>query len=85
MKRIARWALIFHKLKEMSMTKMQISAIALSALVVVPVQASLAQSPQVAYASESRPRYVVFFNKALQLRLSAMQRWMLTGPPASFV
>jgi hypothetical protein len=47
----------------MSMKKMQISAIALSALVVVPVQALLAQSPQVAYASESRSGYVVFLDK----------------------
>ena len=45
------------------MKKMQIGAIVLTALVGVPIQASMAQSPQVAYASESRPGYVVFFNK----------------------
>jgi hypothetical protein len=47
----------------MSMKKMQIGAIVLTALVGVPIQASMAQSPQVAYASESRPGYVVFFDK----------------------
>ena len=45
------------------MKMMRIGAIALSALVVVPVQGSMAQSPQVAYASESRPAYVIFFDK----------------------
>jgi hypothetical protein len=47
----------------MSMKKMQIGAIVLSAFVVAPVQASIAQSPQMAYASESRPGYVVFFDR----------------------
>ena len=45
------------------MKKMQTGAIVLSALVVASIQASMAQSPQVAYASESRPGYVVFFDK----------------------
>jgi hypothetical protein len=53
--------------KEMSMKMMRIGGIALSALVVVPVQASMAQSPQVAYASESRPADVVFFDKGASL------------------
>jgi hypothetical protein len=47
----------------MNRMKFQIGALALSAVVVAPVQASLAQSPQVAYASESRPGYEVFVDK----------------------
>ena len=43
------------------MRKMQIGAILLSGLLVAPFQAAFAQT-EVAYASESRPGYVVFFD-----------------------
>jgi hypothetical protein len=53
------------------MKKMQIGTIVLGAFIAAPLQASMAQSPQVAYASESRPGYVVFFDKGAA-RLSAV-------------
>jgi hypothetical protein len=47
------------------MGKMQISAILLSGgLVVAPLQASMAQSAEVAYASAPHVGYVVFFDKS---------------------
>jgi hypothetical protein len=45
------------------MKKLQIGAILLGGLLVTPFQAALAQTAEVAYASESRPGYVVFFDK----------------------
>jgi outer membrane protein OmpA-like peptidoglycan-associated protein len=47
------------------MKKLQIGAILLGGLVAAPLQASMAQTTNVAYAqtNESRPGYVVFFDK----------------------
>ena len=45
------------------MKKLQIGAILLGGLLVTPLQAALAQTAEVAYASESRPGYVLFFDK----------------------
>ena len=46
------------------MKKLHIGAILLGGLFVTPFQAALAQTTTVAYAYESRPGYVVFFDKA---------------------
>jgi hypothetical protein len=43
------------------MKKLHIGAILLGGLFVTPFQAALAQTTTVAYANESRPGYVVFF------------------------
>ena len=46
------------------MKKLHIGAILVGALFVTPFQAALSQTINVAYANESRPGYVVFFDKA---------------------
>jgi hypothetical protein len=53
------------------MKKLHIGAILLSGLVAAPFQASMAQTTNVAYASEPRPGYVVFFDKGTA-RLSSV-------------
>ena len=45
------------------MKKLHIGAILLGGLFVTPFQAALAQTTTVAYANESRPGYVVFFDR----------------------
>jgi hypothetical protein len=45
------------------MKKLHIGAILLGGLVAAPLQASMAQSTEVAFASDPRPGYVVFFDK----------------------
>jgi len=45
------------------MKKLHIGAILLGGLFVTPFQAALAQTTSVAYANESRPGYVVFFDR----------------------
>jgi hypothetical protein len=45
------------------MKKLHIGAILLGGLFVTPCQAALAQTTTVAYANESRPGYVVFFDR----------------------
>jgi hypothetical protein len=45
------------------MKKLHIGAILLGGLFVTPFQAALSQTTNVAYANESRPGYVVFFDK----------------------
>jgi len=45
------------------MKKLHIGAILLGGLIVTPFQAALAQTTTVAYANESRPGYVVFFDR----------------------
>jgi hypothetical protein len=45
------------------MKKLHIGAMLLSGLVAAPLQASMAQSTEVAFASDPRPGYVVFFDK----------------------
>jgi hypothetical protein len=50
------------------MKKLHIGAILLGGLFLTPFQAALSQTTNVAYAYESRPGYVVFFDKgAVQL------------------
>jgi len=53
------------------MKKLHTGAILLSGLVAAPFQASMAQTTNVAYASEPRPGYVVFFDKGTA-RLSSV-------------
>ena len=53
------------------MKKLYIGAILLGGLVAAPFQASMAQTTNVAYASEPRPGYVVFFDKGTA-RLSSV-------------
>jgi len=53
------------------MNKLHNGAILLSGLVAAPFQASMAQTTNVAYASEPRPGYVVFFDKGTA-RLSSV-------------
>ena len=53
------------------MKKLHIGAILLSGLVAAPFQPSMAQTTNVAYASEPRPGYVVFFDKGTA-RLSSV-------------
>ena len=53
------------------MKKLHTGAILLSGLVATPFQASMAQTTNVAYASEPRPGYVVFFDKGTA-RLSSV-------------
>jgi hypothetical protein len=45
------------------MKKLHIGAILLGGLVAAPLQAPMAQSTEVAFASDPRPGYVVFFDK----------------------
>ena len=45
------------------MKKLHIGAILLGGLFVTPFQAALAQTTTMAYANESRPGYVVFFDR----------------------
>ena len=46
------------------MKKLHIGAILLGGLVALPLQASMAQSTEVAFANDPRPGYVVFFDKS---------------------
>ena len=54
------------------MNKLPIGAILLGGLFVTPFQAAFSQTIQIAYASEPRPGYVVFFDKgSVQLSSAA--------------
>jgi hypothetical protein len=53
------------------MKKLHIGAILLGGLVAAPLQASMAQSTEVAFANDPRPGYVVFFDKGTS-QLSAI-------------
>ncbi len=46
------------------MKKLHIGAIVLGGLVALPLQASMAQSTEVAFANDPRPGYVVFFDRS---------------------
>jgi len=71
------------------MKKLHIGAILLSGLVAAPFQASMAQTTNVAYASEPRPGYVVSSTRArpgcraLRTKRFAGQRPTPTSPPGS--